>query len=129
MTAITTIFLIALGGSIGAVLRYFCMSGFGALFPSINGVYATASVNIIGSLLMGALIGLLAKYGGQYSSEIRLFVAVGVLGSFTTFSTFSLDVISMYQNGQLASAMIYVISSVILSILALFAGLLLIRTL
>jgi CrcB protein len=120
-----TIFYIALGGGIGAVLRHLLTSKashiFGVAFP-----YGTIIVNIIGSCLMGILIGYLAKTL-PHSMELRAFLAIGLLGGFTTFSAFSLDAVNMIERGQLSQAAIYVALSVFVSIVALFAGLYVMR--
>ncbi|HHB82804.1 MAG TPA: fluoride efflux transporter CrcB [Devosia sp.] len=118
--------LVGAGGALGAMGRY----GVG-VFAARSGLagfpYATLGVNILGSLLMGLLIGALAKFlpGGQ--NEIRLFFAVGLLGGFTTFSAFSLDAIVLLERGQLFQAGSYIAISVIASIFALFVGLLIMR--
>ncbi|EJN04859.1 fluoride efflux transporter CrcB [Phyllobacterium sp. YR531] len=120
------ILLVASGGAIGSVLRY--LTGilmtrfFGAAFP-----YGTLAVNVIGGLLMGLFIELLTRRF-EGSEELRLFVAIGILGGFTTFSSFSLDVVLLWQRGEAASAAFYVLLSVVLSIAALFLGLWLART-
>lgn len=120
------ILLVATGGAIGSVLRYLtglAMTRFlGAAFP-----YGTLAVNVIGGLLMGLFIELLTRRF-EGSEELRLFVAIGILGGFTTFSSFSLDVVLLWQRGEAANAAFYVLTSVILSIGALFLGLWLART-
>lgn len=121
----TVIFAIASGGAIGALLRHFVgmasLRLFGAGFP-----YATLGVNILGSFLMGALIAYLAQSWSP-PQEVRAFLTVGFLGAFTTFSTFSFDAVTLWERGEAFAALAYVLASVILSILALFAGLLIIR--
>lgn len=118
--------LVALGGAIGAVLRHLAglaaMRLLGTGFP-----WGTMFVNVAGSLAMGILIAVLAKRSGT-PSEIRLFLATGVLGGFTTFSAFSLDVAVLWERGEAASAFGYVVASVVVSIAALFAGLWLVRS-
>lgn len=114
------IILVALGGAIGASARHLTNGAairlFGAGFP-----YGTLFVNVLGSLAMGILMGwLLARSG---SDSLRLFLATGILGGFTTFSAFSLDAVSLYQRGEAMAALIYVVASVVISILALVAGL------
>jgi len=84
---------------------------------------ATLVVNIVGSLAMGLLIGLLARTTPQLQNEIRLFVAIGVLGGFTTFSSFSLDAITLLERGDLALAAAYIGGSVLLSLAGLTLGL------
>ena len=113
--------IVAVGGAIGAGLRH--LSGiaalrlFGPAFP-----YGTLFVNIAGSLAMGLFIAWLTKRTGT-SSELRLFVATGLLGGFTTFSAFSLDVANLVERGAFGSATVYALTSVAFSILAVFAGL------
>ena len=107
----THLLLVALGGAIGASLRHlaglFCMRVLGHAFP-----WGTAFVNVTGSLAMGLLIGWLAHRASGTSQELRLFLATGLLGGFTTFSAFSLDVATLYERGQLAVAAGYVLASV-----------------
>ncbi len=121
------ILLVAIGGGIGASLRY--IVNLGALrLLGVNALWGTAAINILGSFAMGLFIELLARrYVG--SPELRLFVATGILGGFTTFSAFSLDFAVLFERGDLAQAFSYVAISVIISIAALFAGLYLARAL
>jgi len=117
--------LVMLGGAIGALARYQFgrMAGhmFGLAFP-----YGTLGVNVIGGFLMGALAGWLARFG-HGGEQLRLLVAVGILGGFTTFSSFSLEVVLMMERGQIALSAMYAGVSVIASVAALFAGLMLMR--
>lgn len=118
--------LVALGGGLGAAARY----GAGILATRIFGVafpVGTMIVNIAGSFLMGLLIGLLARYVPENSTAIRLFVGIGVLGGFTTFSSFSLDAITLFERGALMEFSFYVLGSVVVSLLALVLGLSLMR--
>ena len=113
---------VAVGGALGATARYL---GY-ALLGQYAAMYATLAVNVSGSFLMGVLIessGLL----WSMSRDTRLFLVVGILGSFTTFSTFSLDVILLYSRGKLLLCALYIVSSTILSIGALAVGMQLIR--
>lgn len=81
-------------------------------------------MNIVGSFLMGLLVGWLAfKDGANWSQHLRLFLATGVLGGFTTFSAFSLDAILVWERGQSGVALTYVIASVVLALGGLLAGL------
>jgi fluoride exporter len=118
--------LVAAGGAIGAGLRHLtnlaALRLFGPNFP-----WGTMGINIVGSLAMGILIEALMRRAGT-SNELRLFVATGILGGFTTFSAFSLDFAVLFERGAMGQAMFYALASVILSILALFAGLWLVRT-
>ncbi len=119
------ILVIAIGGALGAVGRYSTMSAMTKLlghgFP-----YGTLVANVIGSFILGALVETVALKW-SISLEMRAFLVVGVLGAFTTFSTFSLDTVVLYERGQLGLAFIYVAGSVVLSVGALFFGLSIVR--
>jgi len=118
--------LVAIGGAIGASLRHLVNLGalrlVGATFP-----WGTMAINIAGSFAMGMFIELLARRFGA-SNEVRLFVATGILGGFTTFSAFSLDFAVLWERGAALPALAYVLVSVIGAILALFLGLWLVRS-
>ena len=114
--------LVALGGAIGASCRHLsnllALRAFGPSFPA-----GTLAVNVAGSLLMGLLAGYLAlRYTGG-GEGLRLFLATGILGGFTTFSAFSLDAVLLWQRGEAAVAVGYVLASVTLSIGGLLGGL------
>ena len=113
--------LVALGGAIGAALRHAVglatLRAFGPGFP-----YGTLAVNVIGSAAMGLLIAFLAR-GAEDGTSLRLFVATGLLGGFTTFSTFSLDVVAMWERGEAGGAFLYIAASLALGIGGLIAGL------
>ena len=117
----THLLLVATGGAIGAGLRHLAgilaLRLFGSGFP-----WGTLFVNIAGSLLIGLFIAWLAKRTGT-SNELRLFLATGVLGGFTTFSAFSLDVANLFERGALSLAFGYILASVMFSVFAVFAGL------
>ena len=119
--------LVATGGAIGASLRHLVNLAasrlWGANFP-----WGTLAINVFGCFAMGVFIELLARRFDA-SNEIRLFVATGILGGFTTFSAFSLNFAVLWQRGALMPALIYVLASVVGAILAVFAGLALARTL
>lgn len=85
--------------------------------------YATLAVNVVGSVLMGMFIGLMARLLPEWQAEARLFFAVGVLGGFTTFSSFSLDTIVLMERGELAQAALYVVLSVVVCLVGLYLGL------
>jgi CrcB protein len=112
---------IAAGGAVGAVARYavISVSGhlWGAAFP-----WGTLTVNVAGSFLLGALVEVMALVWSP-GEGLRAFLVVGLLGAFTTFSTFSLDVVTLYQRGEMAAAAGYILASLVLSVAALFAGL------
>lgn len=119
------ILIVALGGAVGATLRHLVnlatLRMFGPGFP-----WGTLTVNIVGSFAMGLFIELLMRRLGG-SQELRLLIATGVLGGFTTFSAFSLDFAVMWERGALLNASVYAVASVVLSIAALFAGLATVR--
>jgi len=116
--------LVMLGGAIGAGARHLAgVAGLRWLGPGFP--WATLFVNLLGSLLMGLLAGWLVQKGG--GEQTRLFLAVGILGGFTTFSAFSLETFLMLQRGETASAAAYVAASVIGGVFLLFAGLWLTR--
>jgi len=122
---IATLGAIALGGALGAVSRHFVniVAGhaFGLDFP-----WGTVIVNIVGSFLMGMLITVFAKFG-QGAPELRSFVLTGFLGALTTFSTFSLDFVTLFERQDYFSAFAYLAASVICSIGALFLALWMMR--
>lgn len=119
--------LVFVGGGIGAALRHGVNRAALALL-GYNFPFGTLVVNVLGSYFMGALAGLLLARGmGEH--PVRLFLATGVLGGFTTFSAFSLDAVLMWHRGELASLGIYAAASVLGSIGALFLGLATVRLL
>lgn len=111
-----------LGGAFGAGARHLVALAslrlFGTGFP-----VGTLTVNVVGSLVMGLLIGWLVKSDFQHVQTVRYFVATGVLGGFTTFSAFSLDTSVLWERGDTFLAIVYVVASVLLSIAAVFGGL------
>jgi fluoride exporter len=119
--------LVALGGAIGSSLRHLvniaALRLIGPGFP-----WSTMAVNIAGSFAMGVFVEVLARRVGA-SNEVRLFVATGLLGGFTTFSSFSLDFATIWERGAALPALGYLLASVTGSILALFLGLWLARSL
>ncbi len=119
--------IVAAGGALGAGMRHL-VNGWALRALGPNVPFGTVVVNSAGSLLMGLLIGALARIDGV-SSATRLFLATGVLGGFTTFSAFSLDAVTLYERGAIGAAFVYVAASVVVSIAALFAGLSIMRSL
>ena len=119
---------VAMGGAFGAVLRFFVSTGvyqwLGRGFP-----YGTLAVNVIGSFLIGLLTEALILQRVAISLEYRSAVLVGLFGSFTTFSTFSLETLYLIEQGNLIKAALNIIISVCACILAVWAGLLAVRTL
>ena len=117
--------VVAAGGMIGAVLRHgvnvAAMKLAGPGFP-----LGTMTVNVVGSFAMGALVAAMAL-SWNVGQEARLFLAVGLLGSFTTFSTFSLDVYTLYERQAYGSLVFYALGSFGLSLLGLVLGLMVVR--
>lgn len=122
-----SLFPVMVGGAVGAGARHLVgqamLARFGPGFP-----WWTLSVNIVGSLAMGLLIGLLAR-SGTGGETTRLFVGVGMLGGFTTFSSFSVEFWLLFERGQSVQAGLYVVASVVGALLACGAGMILIRQL
>jgi CrcB protein len=124
-----TLLLVMAGGAIGAAARfgvYSLMVSYG-----LQGFWATLSVNLVGSFLLGLVTGALPVSNVQVdqasAERLRLFVAVGVLGGFTTFSTFSLDVVQLLERRSYFVAAGYATASVVLSVLGLALGLVVAR--
>jgi len=117
---------VAVGGAVGAMARYALgvqtLRMWGAGWP-----YGTFVANVVGGLLMGVLAGFLAHRGGGDQERLRLLLGVGVLGGFTTFSAFSLETALMIERRNYGQAFGYTLASVVLSVTALFLGLLLAR--
>lgn len=118
--------IVFLGAGTGGAMRYsvnmFALKLLGTGFP-----FGTLAVNILGSLLMGVLFGLFSTIWELTHAGMRLFLATGVLGGFTTFSAFSLDAALLYEQGHLALAMGYIVASVGLALAGLFLGMALAR--
>lgn len=125
--SIYNLLAVALGGVIGAVARYLVYIAvahlIGTGFP-----YATLIVNVVGSFTLGVLVETMVLTWSA-SNVARLILAFGILGSFTTFSAFSLDALVLYERRQEVLAALYVAASVVLSLAAAFAGLQLMRRL
>lgn len=117
---------VAVGGAAGSVLRYHAgrvatnLAPAGSTFP-----WGTLAVNVIGSLLMGALLGWLARgsLSGTAAESARLLIGVGLLGGFTTFSAFSAELVTMLHRGQAAMAAGYVTVSLVSGVVAVLIGL------
>ncbi len=120
---IWTTLQVALGGALGAALRF--LAGLGVLRLTGPGFpYAILSVNILGSFLMGVFVVYAAQRGMTHLSP---FVMTGILGGFTTFSAFSLEAYTLFERGQTGAAGMYVLASVVLSIAGLIAGVMIAR--
>jgi fluoride exporter len=116
---------VAVGGSIGSVARYLVAIGSNKIF-GMNFPWGILIINVTGSFLIGALVGLFATRW-DLPQAVRIFLTVGICGGYTTFSTFSLDSYYLLERGELGAALLYMIGSVLLSIGALGGGLYLSR--
>lgn len=128
MTGVSAYFAVALGGALGATLRFaaggVALRALGTGFP-----WGTILVNVVGSFVMGCLAALLMERVPGGLARFGPFLLTGVLGGFTTFSAFSLDALFLIERGKIGLAGLYVGASVALSIAALWAGLSLARSL
>lgn len=121
---ITTVSLVALGGAIGASLRYLAGLGVVRLLGHHDFPMAIITVNVIGSFLMGVFVVAAAQRG---LTHLGPFVMTGLLGGFTTFSAFSLETVTLFERGQPGQAVLYVALSVGLSVGGLLLGLIVAR--
>jgi fluoride exporter len=118
-----SLILVMAGGSIGSGLRYLVSHRLQSLSGSSSWPWGTFTVNLLGGLAMGLLIGWLMMTDRTGNSDMRLLLGVGVLGGFTTFSAFSLEMASMIERGLALQAFGYAAASVVLALAAVFAGL------
>jgi CrcB protein len=119
--------LVFLGGGLGSILRH-AVNEKGPALWGVNYPWGTVFVNIVGSLVMGLIAGWFALRG--HSGQLpRLFLTTGILGGFTTFSTFTLDASLLLERGDMWTGMAYIVGSVVVGIVALFAGLAIMRSL
>jgi CrcB protein len=116
-------FYVALGGALGSVCRYGLMQAVTRFAPAAVFPYGTLAVNVLGSLLMGVWVGLMAALLPEKARELHWLFTVGVLGGFTTFSTFSLDIYTLMQHGLYGQMALYIGVSVAASVLAMLCGL------
>ena len=123
--------IVFFGAGVGGVLRHgvnlaalrWPLAGFAVGFP-----WGTMAINIVGSALMGLVAGWFAlRSGTTPNQDLRLFLATGILGGFTTFSAFSLDAMLLWQRGEAGAAAFYVLGSVAISLAGLAGGLALMR--
>lgn len=114
---------VALGGALGATLRFGAV-GFAARLTGPAFPYGTMAVNVVGSFL----IGLLAIFLAGRDPALKLFAITGILGGFTTFSAFSLETVALLEEGRFGAALVYALGSVMLCVLAAFAGILTARS-
>lgn len=121
------VLIVFLGAGLGGAMRYgvnvAALRLVGAGFP-----WGTLAINIVGSLAMGLVAEYFALKSGL-SQQWRLFLTTGVLGGFTTFSAFSLEVALLYERGEMLAAAVYMLASAVLAVAGLFAGLYIVRAL
>ena len=120
--------LVALGGAIGATMRY----GLGLAFTThggVSGAWAPLCVNVVGSFLLGGLMAWFASRDLAIENAIWLFFGVGMMGAFTTFSAFSRDTLHMFMTGEVTKGMIFIALNVIGALAAFAVGLLVLRRL
>lgn len=118
------VLLAAAGGALGSSARYLVNVGAGRLL-GMGFPWGTMTVNIVGCFIMGVLVGWGAMRG--LTNEARVFLATGILGGFTTFSAFSADFAALVERKNFGLSALYVTGSVVLSLMAVFAGLYLVR--
>ena len=122
------ILLVMGGGAVGALTRYHLGRLSGHMLPGALWPWGTFAANVLGGFAMGLLAGWLARFSSNSGEPVRLLLGVGVLGGFTTFSSFSLETVLMMERGQFGMAMAYAVFSVIGAVGALVGGLALMRS-
>lgn len=121
MTTLLNILAVGFGGFIGAVFRYLLSGLTGYMFNLETFPLGTVVVNVLGSLLIG-LLGGLVEHSQPFSPQVQLFIFVGILGSFTTFSTFSFETMNLMRNGAYLIALSNVLIQLTLGFSAVFIG-------
>jgi CrcB protein len=116
-----TILLIGIGGFVGSVLRYLLSGWIHRVLDNPWFPYGTLGVNVLGCLVIGFLAGL-AEMRGAFTSETRLLVFIGVLGGFTTFSSFAFETFSLAKNVQTLAALMNIALQLVLGLIAVWVG-------
>lgn len=123
----TFIFAVAAGGAFGSVMRY-AVGVLAGRWLGTNFPWGTLIINVTGSFLIGAFVGLFA-IRWDLPQAARIFLTVGICGGYTTFSTFSLDAWYLIERGQNVASLAYMLSSVVFSVIALIGALQLVKLL
>ena len=118
------VILIGLGGGVGAICRFLLSRSIQLVFPLVFPL-GTLVVNVLGSFFIGFLSILILTRVGSFGTELRALLLIGLLGGFTTFSTFSLESIEIWENGEGIKFIFYILLSVALGIMAAYGGLIL----
>lgn len=121
MPSIDSVLFVALGGAFGSVFRYLVSTWTQTISKSIDFPYGTLTVNLIGCFVIGFLAQL-AEARGVFTSESRAFIFVGILGGFTTFSSFGNDTINLLRDGEAMNALANVGANVILGLILVWLG-------
>lgn len=121
-----TYLVVFIGAGVGGAIRHF-LNQISSLYLGVGFPFGTLIVNVLGSLLMGMVISIFA-IKGEYFQHSRLFLTTGVLGGFTTFSAYSLELVMFYERGQNMLALEYALASVIFSFSATLVGMWMTKT-
>lgn len=119
--------LVAIGGAIGSVARYL-VGVWGLKLGGPNFPWGTITVNIVGAFLIGLMVEMVARRFDA-SAELRVFIVTGIIGGFTTWSSFTLDAVVLFERGSIGLSAVYLFASLFVSFAAIFAGLALGRAL
>tara|TARA_B100000686_G_scaffold350352_1_gene446091 strand:- start:351 stop:731 length:381 start_codon:yes stop_codon:yes gene_type:complete len=117
--------IVAIGGAVGTLGRYL-LTSYLAQLTSSSFPWAVLTINVVGSFLLGVIIQLAAE-NILVTPEIKALITVGFLGAFTTFSTFSLDIVELCERGQWALAFLYTFASVLMAVLGLVGGVMVVK--
>lgn len=121
MPSLYSVIFVALGGALGSVSRYLLGTWTQTLSKSIDFPYGTLTVNLIGCFLIGVL-SQLAETRGAFTTESRAFIFIGILGGFTTFSSFGNDTINLFRDGEMLNALVNIGANVIVGLLLVWLG-------
>ena len=121
MPSIYSVIFVALGGALGSVFRYLLSTGTQTASKSIDFPYGTLTVNLIGCFVIGFLAQL-AETRGVFTSQSRTFVFIGILGGFTTFSSFGNETINLFRDGETFNALANVGANVIFGLILVWLG-------